>query len=86
MGLICEAFKVKGQVALEFLQSIPKPLSHTEEMIARSLKVYAPYLNNRCEFDLTNSRSVVRDYDSHFTPLDVAYIQKVIEFERQERQ
>jgi nucleoside-diphosphate-sugar epimerase len=85
MGLICEAFQVKGRVALEFLQNIPKPMSHTEEMIARSLKVYAPYLNNRCEFDLANSRSIVPDYDSHFIPLDVAYIRKVIQFQRQSR-
>jgi nucleoside-diphosphate-sugar epimerase len=85
MSLICEAFQVKGRVALEFLPSIPKPMSHTEEMIARSLKVYAPYLNNCCEFDLTHTRSVVWDYDSYFTPLDVAYIRKVIQFERQTR-
>jgi nucleoside-diphosphate-sugar epimerase len=85
MSLICEAFQVKGRVALEFLPSIPKPMSHTEEMIARSLKDYAPYLNNRCEFDLTHSRSVVWDYDSYFTPLDAAYLRKVIQFERQNR-
>ena len=85
MGLICEAFSVKGRVALEFVQSIAKPMSHTEEMIVRSLKVYAPYLNNCCEFDLANSRSVVRNYESNFTPLDVAYIRKVIQFERQNR-
>ena len=85
MDLICEAFRVKGRVALEFMPGIPKPMSHTEEMIARSLKVYAPYLNNRCEFDLGNSRSVVSNYDSHFSPLDVAYIRKVIEFARQSR-
>ena len=85
MGLICEAFRVNGRVALEFLQSIPKPLSHTEEMIARSLKVHAPYLNNCCEFDLANSRSVVPNYDSHFTPLDVPCIRKVIQFERGNR-
>ena len=85
MNMICEAFKVKGQVALEFLPSIPKPMSHTEKMISRSLKVYAPYLNNRCEFDLRNSRSVVGDYNSYFTPLDVPFIRKVIEFERQNR-
>ncbi len=60
-------------------------LGHTEEMIARSLKVYAPYLNNRCQFDVSNSRSVVRDYEAHFTPLDVAYIRRVIQFERQRR-
>jgi len=85
MDLICEAFRVKGRVALEFMPGIPKPMSHTEEMIARSLKVYAPYLNNRCEFDLGNSRSVVSNYDSHFSPLDVTYIRKVIEFARQNR-
>ena len=85
MSLICEAFKVKGQVALEFRESIPKPMSHTEEMIARSLGVYAPYLNNRREFDLTNSRSIVANYDSYFTALDGPYIRKVIEFQRQNR-
>ncbi|MFA6543950.1 MAG: SDR family oxidoreductase [Limisphaerales bacterium] len=85
IGLICEAFKVKGKLALEFLQHIPKPISRTEEMILRSLKPYAPYLNNRCEFDLSHSRSVVPDYDSYFTQLDVPYIRKVIEFQRQNR-
>jgi hypothetical protein len=48
--------------------------------------VYAPYLNSRCEFDVSNSRSLVPDYDDHFTPLDVPYIRKVIQFQRQKRQ
>ncbi len=86
MNLICEAFEVKDRLAIEFVRDIPKPMSHTEEMIVRSLKVYAPYLNSRCEFDVSNSRSIVPDYDSYFTPLNVPYIQKVIEFQRQKRQ
>ena len=85
MSLICEAFQVRDRLALEFVGDIPKAMSHTEEMIFRSLKVYAPYLNNPCEFDLSNSRSIVRDYDSFFTPLDVPYLRKVIEFQRQHR-
>ena len=85
MGLICEAFQVRGKLALEFLQSIPRPLSRTEEMILRSLKPYAPYLNSRCEFDLSHSRSIVPDYDSYFTQPDVSYIRKVIKFQRQHR-
>jgi len=86
MALIYEAFKVKDLLALEYVEEIPKPMSHTEEMISRSLKVYAPYLNSRCEFDVSNSRSLVPDYDDHFTPLDVPYIRKVIQFQRQKRQ
>ena len=83
--LICEAFKVKGKLALEFLESIPRPMSRTEEMILRSLKPYAPYLNSRCEFDLSHSRSIVPDYDSYFAELDVSYIQKIVEFQRRNR-
>lgn len=83
--LICEAFKVKGMLALEFLESIPRPMSRTEEMILRSLKPYAPYLNSRCEFDLSHARSMVPDYDSYFTQLDVSYIRKIVEFQRRNR-
>jgi len=83
--LISEVFKVKGKLALEYLASIPRPMSRTEEMILRSLKPYGPYLNSRCEFDLSQSRSIVPDYDSHFTQLDVPYIQKIVEVQRQNR-
>jgi nucleoside-diphosphate-sugar epimerase len=85
VDLICEVVKVKGKLALEYLESIPRPMSHTEEMIVRSLKPYAPYLNSRCAFDVSESRSVVPDYDSHFTQLDVPYIQKIVEFQRHNR-
>jgi nucleoside-diphosphate-sugar epimerase len=83
--LIREAFKVTAPLGIEYVQALPRPMSRTEEMISRSLKVYAPYLNNRCEFDLGNSRAVVPGYDSHFTPLDVPYLRKVIDFQRQHR-
>jgi nucleoside-diphosphate-sugar epimerase len=85
IDLICDAFKIKGKLKIEFVEDIAKPMSHTEEMIVRSLKVYAPYLNNRCEFDLSNSRSIVPEYDSYFTQLDLAYIHRVAEVERQKR-
>ena len=85
IGLICDAFQVKGKLALEFLESIPKPMSRTEEMILRSLKPYAPYLNSRCEFDLSHTRSIVPNYDSYFTRPDVSYIRKIIEFQRRNR-
>ena len=86
MSLICEAFGVRDRLALEFVHDLPHPLSHTEEMIFRSLKVYAPYLNNQCEFDVSNSRALVPDYDASFTPLDLPYLHKVIEFQRHKRQ
>jgi len=85
VDLICEVFKVKGKLALEYLENILRPMSHTEEMIVRSLKPYAPYLNSHCEFDVSESRSVVPDYDSHFTQLDVPYIRKIVEFQRRNR-
>lgn len=85
VDLILEVFKVKGKFALEYLESIPRPLSYTEEMILRSLKPYAPYMNSRCEFDVSESRSVVPDYDDHFTQLDVPYIRKIVEFHRRNR-
>ena len=86
MGLICDAYHVRSQLALEFVERIPAPMSHTEEMVARSLKVYGPYLNTRLEFGLSNSRSIVPEYDSYFSPLDLAYLQKVIDFHRVKRQ
>lgn len=82
VNLICEVFKVKGKFVLEYLESIPRPMNHTEEMILRSLKPYAPYLNSHCEFDVSHARSVVPDYDDHFTQLDVPYIRKIVEQRR----
>jgi len=85
VDLICEAFGIRGRIIFEFLDNITCPLSYTEEMILRSLKPYSPYLNARCEFDLRQSRSLVPDYDSCFTPLDVSYLRKVIQYQREHR-
>lgn len=82
VNLISNAFKVSGKISLEFVKNVPRPTTFTEQILLRSLKVYAPYMNSRCEFDLANSRSIVPDYDSYFTQLDQAYIQKVIGFQR----
>jgi nucleoside-diphosphate-sugar epimerase len=70
MRLICEAYGVSSQLALEFVERLSAPISHTEEMVVRSLRVYSPYLNSRLEFDVSNSRTIVPDYDSNFSPLD----------------
>ncbi len=83
LGLIREAYHVSDRLELQFLERIPPPVSHTEEMAARSLKVYSPYLNSRVEFDLSNSRALVADYDANFTPIDLSYLRKVIDFQRQ---
>jgi nucleoside-diphosphate-sugar epimerase len=83
--LICEVIEVKGKLVLEYLESISKPMSRTEEMILRSLKPYAPYLNSRCEFDLSLSRAIVPDYDSHFNQMDDDYVRKVVDFQRRNR-
>lgn len=85
VALICEAFGFGDNISFEFLNELAAPLTYTEEMILRSLKPYGPYLNARCEFDLRQSRSVVPDYDSYFTQPDVAYLKKVISFQRNRR-
>lgn len=86
LNLICQAYEVGNQLVLEFLERIPAPLSHTEEMVARSLKVYSPYLNSRLDFDLSNSWSLIPDYDSYFSPVDINYLRKVIDFQGKKHQ
>jgi nucleoside-diphosphate-sugar epimerase len=85
VNLMSEVFDIKGKVALEFVDSISKPMSRTEETIVRSLKPYVPYLNSRCAFDVSEARAVVPDYDSYFTPIDLMYLRKVVHFQRQRR-
>jgi hypothetical protein len=84
-GFVLEAFGIKGKINLHFVQQMPKPLTRTEEMIARAFNVYLPYLNRNCAFDLTNTRAVVPGYDAMFGSLGVDYLQKVITFQRAER-
>lgn len=86
VGLIAEAFGVTGKVDLAFVRELQEPVSRTEKMFVRSLKVYSSHMNSRCHFDLTNTRSIIPDYDLMFGPLDLAYVRKVINFERVTRQ
>ena len=79
VDLVCDAIQIKGRLRIEYTQDIVKPMTHTEEMILRSLRVYAPYLNSRCMFGLSNTRELVPDYDAHFTPLDAGAIRRIIE-------
>ena len=55
-------------------------------MLLRSLKPYLPYLNRAATFDLTNTRSIIPDYDSWFPPITQDYMLKVIEFQRHQGQ
>ena len=84
-GLVMEAFGVKERIPLQFVPSLSRPLTRTEEMIARAFRVYLPYLNHGAVFDLANTRSLVPDYDRLFHPASVEYLRKVIAFERAER-
>jgi nucleoside-diphosphate-sugar epimerase len=84
-GLIMEAFGIKGKINLAFVEQMPKPLTHTEEMVVRALKVYLPYLNHSATFDLTNTRTHIPEYDAMFQAASVDYLRKVISFERAER-
>ena len=54
-------------------------------MIARSFKPYLPYLNEYCDFDLTNTRSILPDYDSQFSPITLEYLRRVINFQRSQK-
>ena len=85
VALVCEAFGVKEKLGIDYVTSLHKPVSTTEEMISRSLKVYGPYLNSRCDFDVTNSRSLLKDYDTHFSPLTVDFLNRIIAFQRGHR-
>lgn len=82
VDLVCEAFGIQGRLGISYVRELAKPMTHTEEMILRSLKVYAPYLNSRSQFDLTHTRELVPDYDQQFTPLDVSAIRRIIEAHR----
>ncbi len=82
MSLIADAFGVSGKIGLVFVDAVPDELSWTERMMLRSLKPYLPYLNGSCTFDLTNTKSIIPDYDLRFPVITPDYLQKVIEFQR----
>ena len=82
IGLLSEAFKARDLIKFPYVKELPDDLSWTEKMILRSLKIYLPFMNNECFFDLTNTRSIVKNYDSLFKPIDLEYLHKVIRFQR----
>lgn len=82
IDLLSQAFQVKDLIRFPFVTELPEDLTWTEQMIFRSLKLYLPYMNNECTFDLTNTRSIIPDYDSRFKPIDLEFIHKVIKFQR----
>ncbi|MCX7049665.1 MAG: hypothetical protein NTX50_29785 [Candidatus Sumerlaeota bacterium] len=86
ISLVAEAIGVKDKIRLPYISALPEQLTWTEKMMLRSLKPYLPYMNEACAFDLTNTRSIIPDYDSRFPPITLDYLRKVIEFQRhQER-
>ncbi|MEN8117535.1 MAG: SDR family oxidoreductase [Bacteroidota bacterium] len=82
MNILVKAFHVKDRIRLSFVDEIPQKLSWTEEMMLRSLKQYLPYLNEYCTFDVTNTKSIIPDYDSWLPSLTYDYMEKVIFFQR----
>lgn len=82
VSLVAEAFKVRNKLSLPFVSEIPNQPNWTERMLLRSLKPYLLYLNDFSEFNLTNTRSVIPDYDSRFSPITLDYLRKIIDFQR----
>ncbi|WP_167614912.1 SDR family oxidoreductase [Maribellus sediminis] len=80
--LMAQAFGIQDFINLSFVYKFPEKFSYTEEMMLRSLKQYLPYLNEYCEFDVTNTRSIIPDYDSTFPVITPDYLDKVIYYQR----
>lgn len=76
---------IHDKVALAFVPGAPADCSRTEKMIDRSLKVYLPYMNDRCRFDLTNTLDLMPEYAAAFNAPDPSYLKKVIHFQRASR-
>jgi nucleoside-diphosphate-sugar epimerase len=85
ISLLAMAWGVAEKVAFSFVEELTPPQSRTEKMISRSFKSYLPYLNDRSTFDITNTRAVIPEYDSMFPPLGLAYVRKVMAFQRPDR-
>jgi len=82
VSLVAEAFGVKDRIGLSFVSELPEQPTWTERMMLRSLKSYLPYMNASSVFDLTNTRSIISDYDSRFRPITLDYIRRIIAFQR----
>ena len=85
VSIAADAFGVQGKIRLRFVSAVPQDPSWTEKMLLRSLKPYLPYLNEACRFDLTNTRSLIPDYDSRFPLITRDYLHKIINFQRQQQ-
>ncbi|MEI8288740.1 MAG: SDR family oxidoreductase [Verrucomicrobiota bacterium] len=83
--LVMSAFGIKGEIDLRFVTELPKPLTRTEEMVARAFRVYLPYLNQTTTFDCANTCALIPNYDRMFPAMMVEYLRKVIAFERASR-
>ncbi len=85
VSLIAEAFGVNGKIRLTFIDRFPEKLTWMEEIMLRCLKPYLPYVLNSCSFDLSNTKSLIPDYDSRFTKINADYLKKVIAFQRHQQ-
>ena len=85
-GLALSAFGIQGKIQLRFVQQLEKPLTRTEEMVARAFRVYLPYLNQSASFDCSNTRALIPQYNQMFPPMTVEYLAKVIASEKSNRE
>ena len=85
VDMLAEAIGIKGKLTLSYVSGLTEPVSHTEKMIVRSLRVYLPYMNGHSHFDLSHTRALVPGYAALCPKLDLAYLEKVIRFQRQFR-
>jgi nucleoside-diphosphate-sugar epimerase len=83
--LVMSAFDIKNKINLRFVSELPKPLTRTEEMVARAFRVYLPYLNHEAIFDCANVRAVIPHYDQMFPAMTLDCLHKVIAFQRASR-
>jgi nucleoside-diphosphate-sugar epimerase len=75
--LVLEALGIRGKLAMLYVNKLGES-SYTEKMILRAFRPYLEYLNNDIRFDLTNTRSIIPEYDSLFSTLDADYMRRVM--------
>jgi nucleoside-diphosphate-sugar epimerase len=83
--LVMSAFGIKGKINLIFTEQLQRPLTRTEEMVARAFRVYLPYLNQGANFDCSATRALIPHYGKMFPAMTVDYLHKVIAFQRKNR-
>jgi nucleoside-diphosphate-sugar epimerase len=83
--LVMSAFGINGKIKLTFAGQLQKPMTRTEEMVARALRVYLPYLNQGATFDCSGTRALIPNYDNMFPAITLGYLHKVTAFQRKNR-